>query len=59
MFVSCIVSALQILMIEAASTKSDVKKRRIMAIVGLAMLALFFSLVLSIFRSKTGGYPYR
>jgi len=47
-----------ILMIEAASTKSDVKKRRIMAIVGLAMLALFFSLVLSIFRSKAGGYPY-
>merc|ERR1712032_284955 len=30
----------------------------IMAVVGLGLLAFFFSLILSIFRSKAGGYPY-
>jgi oligosaccharyltransferase complex subunit gamma len=48
-----------ILTTEAASGKGDIRKRRIMAIVGLALLAFFFSLILSIFRSKAGGYPYR
>merc|ERR1711874_428301 len=47
-----------ILLTEAADTKGDVGKRRILAVVGLAMLAFFFSLILSIFRSKAGGYPY-
>jgi len=49
-----------ILLIEAAdsSTKTDVGKRRLLAVVGLALLAFFFSLILSIFRSKAGGYPY-
>nr|CAG4638584.1 EOG090X09EZ [Cyclestheria hislopi] len=48
-----------ILMTEAASGKGDIRKRRIMAIVGLGLLAFFFSLVLSVFRSKAHGYPYR
>jgi oligosaccharyltransferase complex subunit gamma len=50
-----------ILLTEAANTKggaADVGKRRIMAIFGLAIVAFFFSLLLSIFRSKAGGYPY-
>ena len=49
-----------ILLTEAASKspKSDVGKRRLLAIVGLSLLAFFFSLILSIFRSKAGGYPY-
>nr|SVE74789.1 EOG090X09EZ [Daphnia carinata] len=47
-----------ILIIEAASGKGDIRKRRIMSIVGLGLMAFFFSLVLSIFRSKAGGYPY-
>lgn len=47
-----------ILLTEAAETKGDVGKRRILAVVGLALLAFFFSLILSIFRSKAGGYPY-
>jgi len=47
-----------ILLTEAADTKGDVGKRRILAVVGLALLAFFFSLILSIFRSKAGGYPY-
>lgn len=48
-----------VLMIEAASGKGDVRKRRIMSIVGLGLMAFFFSLILSVFRSKAGGYPYR
>jgi oligosaccharyltransferase complex subunit gamma len=47
-----------ILLTEAADGKGDVGKRRLLAVVGLALLAFFFSLILSIFRSKAGGYPY-
>lgn len=49
-----------ILLTEAAdeSNKSNVGKRQVFAGVGLALLVLFFSLILSIFRSKAGGYPY-
>ena len=47
-----------IMLTEAAEGKSDVGKRRMLAIVGLALLAFFFSLILSIFRQKAGGYPY-
>lgn len=48
-----------ILMIEAASRKGDVKKRRIFATIGAGLVAIFFSLLLSIFRNKAQGYPYR
>lgn len=48
-----------ILMTEAASKRDDVRKRRIYAIIGLGLVAFFFSLSLSIFRSKAHGYPYR
>lgn len=47
-----------ILISEAATRKFDVRMRRIMAIVGLALVAFFFSIILSIFRSKAHGYPY-
>ncbi|TRY75133.1 hypothetical protein TCAL_00665, partial [Tigriopus californicus] len=47
-----------ILLTDAADGKGDVGKRKILAMVGLALLAFFFSLILSIFRSKAGGYPY-
>ncbi|KAK2726390.1 tumor suppressor candidate 3-like [Artemia franciscana] len=48
-----------VIMTEAASgDKGDGKKKRIYAVVGLVMFAVFFSLLLSIFRSKAGGYPY-
>uniref|UniRef100_A0A646QH96 Tumor suppressor candidate 3 n=1 Tax=Hemiscolopendra marginata TaxID=943146 RepID=A0A646QH96_9MYRI len=47
-----------ILMCESASAKGDVKKRRIFAIVGLGLMTFFFSVILSIFRSKAHGYPY-
>ncbi len=48
-----------IMLTEAAEQKGgDVGKKNLFAIVGLALLAFFFSLILSIFRSKAGGYPY-
>jgi oligosaccharyltransferase complex subunit gamma len=47
-----------ILMNDAADGKGDPGKRRIMAFVGLGMVAIFFSLLLSLFRSKHQGYPY-
>ena len=31
----------------------------VLALVGLGCVAVFFSLLLSIFRSKYSGYPYR
>lgn len=45
-------------MAEAKTLTDDVKKRRVLTLVGLAMLAIFFSLILSIFRAKYSGYPY-
>jgi oligosaccharyltransferase complex subunit gamma len=36
----------------------DSGKRRLLAITGLVLFTCFFSLILSIFRSKAGGYPY-
>jgi len=47
-----------IMLTEAGESKSDIGKRKILAVVGLGLLAFFFSLILSIFRSKAGGYPY-
>ncbi|KAK0076575.1 hypothetical protein PV326_010667, partial [Microctonus aethiopoides] len=47
-----------ILMTEAASRKGDIKKRRIFAVLGLGLVAVFFSLLLSIFRNKAQAYPY-
>lgn len=47
-----------ILMTEAAARKGDVKKHRIFAVIGLGLIAIFFSLLLSIFRNKAQGYPY-
>ncbi|CAG9762065.1 unnamed protein product [Ceutorhynchus assimilis] len=47
-----------ILMAEAAKGKGDPKKRKIFAILGLVLISVFFSLLLSVFRTKTHGYPY-
>ncbi|XP_014216814.1 tumor suppressor candidate 3 [Copidosoma floridanum] len=47
-----------ILMTEAASRKGDVKKRRTFTTIGAILVLVFFSLILSIFRSKAQGYPY-
>ncbi|VDN02714.1 unnamed protein product [Thelazia callipaeda] len=47
-----------ILMNDAVEGKGDPGRRRIMAFVGLGLVVVFFSLLLSIFRSKYQGYPY-
>jgi len=49
-----------ILMIDAADKKAggDAGKRRVTACVGLGIVVVCFSLLLSIFRSKYQGYPY-
>jgi len=47
-----------ILLCEAGEEKVDPGFRRIQAIAGLCLLAFFYSLLLSVFRSKAGGYPY-
>ena len=41
-----------------SSSKEAGKKRRVSCVIGLALTAVFFSLLLSIFRSKAHGYPY-
>lgn len=48
-----------ILLTEAARGKGDKNKRRLFAIFGLVLLSVFFSILLSVFRTKTHGYPYR
>lgn len=47
-----------IFMTEAARGKVETKRRKIQAIIGLSLISVFFSLLLSIFRTKTHGYPY-
>ncbi|XP_075212414.1 oligosaccharide transferase gamma subunit [Lycorma delicatula] len=48
-----------IMMTDAAARKNcDVRMRQILSLVGLAIVAIFFSVILSIFRSKAHGYPY-
>ena len=36
----------------------DGKRRRFQSVVGLVLVCVFFSLLLSVFRAKTQGYPY-
>lgn len=37
----------------------DSRKARAMAIAGLILVVTFYSLILSVFRAKAQGYPYR
>lgn len=47
-----------VLMTNALKSKGESKTARMSAIAGLAITAIFFSLLLSIFRSKAQGYPF-
>lgn len=47
-----------ILLNEASAIKTAVGKRRVVALCGLGTFVFFFSLLLSVFRSKYQGYPY-
>ncbi|XP_006910263.1 magnesium transporter protein 1 [Pteropus alecto] len=47
-----------VLLCEAATSDMDLGKRKIMCVAGIGLVVLFFSWMLSIFRSKYHGYPY-
>uniref|UniRef100_A0A8D0QHZ7 Dolichyl-diphosphooligosaccharide--protein glycosyltransferase subunit MAGT1 n=1 Tax=Sus scrofa TaxID=9823 RepID=A0A8D0QHZ7_PIG len=47
-----------VLLCEAATSDMDIGKRKIMCMAGIGLVVLFFSWMLSIFRSKYHGYPY-
>ncbi|XP_045763044.1 tumor suppressor candidate 3 [Maniola jurtina] len=63
---NCAVVVGMILMIEAAGgvkgtdsqRPQEGKRRRFQSVVGLVLVCVFFSLLLSVFRAKTQGYPY-
>jgi len=48
-----------VLMIDSYTKKTDSKTRKIMTVGGLALVVFLFSVILSIFKSKAHGYPYR
>ncbi|XP_014257115.1 tumor suppressor candidate 3 [Cimex lectularius] len=48
-----------IMMTDAGARKDgDVRLRQILTVVGLVITTVFFSIILSVFRSKAHGYPY-
>lgn len=50
---------LGMILLTESGQQADLRKGRFMAIIGLILVAVFFSLILSVFRSKAQGYPYR
>lgn len=50
---------LGMILLTESGQQNDQRKGRFMAIIGLVLVAIFFSLLLSVFRSKAQGYPYR
>ncbi|EDW28833.1 GL19384 [Drosophila persimilis] len=57
MFLNAMIVLGMILLIESGTSKGH-NKNRIMAMVGLVLVTVFFSFLLSVFRSKAQGYPY-
>lgn len=50
---------LGMILLTESGLQGDARKGRIMAIAGLVLVSVFFSLILSVFRQKAQGYPYR
>lgn len=48
-----------VMMTDSYTKKTDSKTRKIMTVGGLALVVFLFSVILSIFKSKAHGYPYR
>lgn len=48
-----------VIMTDSYTKKTDSKTRKIMTVGGLALVVFLFSVILSIFKSKAHGYPYR
>ncbi|XP_034099072.1 tumor suppressor candidate 3 [Drosophila nasuta] len=57
MFLNAMIVLGMILLIESGTQKAN-NRNRIMAMAGLVLLTVFFSFLLSVFRSKAQGYPY-
>ncbi|XP_035907386.1 tumor suppressor candidate 3 [Anopheles stephensi] len=57
MFLNAMIVLGMVLLTEAG-WQNDHRKSKVTAIVGLFLVVVFFSLILSIFRSKAQGYPY-
>lgn len=47
-----------ILLNDKAPEIKDPAKRRVVVVIGIALVVVFFSVILSVFRSKYHGYPY-
>jgi len=47
-----------ILINESMKNKGDAKKKKVTAIIGIVLVAIFFSFLMSLFRMKASGYPY-
>lgn len=62
-FLNAIIDAIlvfgAVIMTDSYTKKTDSKTRKIMTVGGLALVVFLFSVVLSIFKSKAHGYPYR
>ncbi|KAH8269753.1 hypothetical protein KR018_012073 [Drosophila ironensis] len=58
MFLNAMIVLGIILLIESGTPKAH-NRNRLMAMTGLTLLTVFFSFLLSVFRSKAQGYPYR
>lgn len=61
MFINAGIAVGMVLMTDnlKAGDKSDMRRKKFLARVGFFMVIIFFSLLLSIFRQKSYGYPYR
>lgn len=57
MFLNAMIVIGMILLTESG-WQSDMRKGRIMVVTGLVLVVVFFSFLLSVFRSKAQGYPY-
>jgi len=53
-----VISIGMVLLNDFVQSKADQRKRQMMVYVGIGLVLVFFSLLLSIFRSKYTGYPY-
>ncbi|XP_071847473.1 dolichyl-diphosphooligosaccharide--protein glycosyltransferase subunit TUSC3-like isoform X2 [Apostichopus japonicus] len=58
LLLNCAVTVGFIMMNKNPISEGDVRKRRVLTVIGLGLVVFFFSLILSIFRAKYRGYPY-
>lgn len=57
-FISDALIVVGMILLTESGSQGDMRKGKLMAIVGLVFVVVFFSLLLSAFRGKAHGYPY-